>query len=96
MLALTIAPQKLLSSELNTKGVIDLGVHTAGANKREAFIYREFSYIVATKPFPSPLIHYTTNNITKCTCKLEQGWIDAGGTHDRHNSAPEHAEDLHS
>jgi hypothetical protein len=68
MLALTIAPRKPLSSELNT----DLGFHTAGANKREAFIYREFSktYIVATKSPPPPplrLIHYTTNNITKCT-----------------------------
>jgi hypothetical protein len=50
MLALTIAPPKPLSSELNT----DLGFHTAGANKREAFIYREFSYIVATKSFPPP------------------------------------------
>jgi hypothetical protein len=24
--------------------------------------------------------------------KLEEGWIDAGGTHDRHTSAQEHAE----
>jgi hypothetical protein len=68
MLALTIAPPKPLSSELNTY----LGFHTAGANKRKAFIYREFSYIVATKSFLPPppplrLIHYTTNNITKCT-----------------------------
>jgi hypothetical protein len=65
MLALMIVPPKPLSSELNTEGVIDFGFHSGGANKREAFIYRKFSYIVATKP--PPLIHYTTNNITKCT-----------------------------
>jgi hypothetical protein len=64
MLALTIVPPKPLSSELNTEGVINFGFHSGGANKREAFIYREFSYIVATK---FPLIHYTTINITKCT-----------------------------
>jgi hypothetical protein len=58
MLALTIAPPKPLSSELNTKGVIDLGFHTAGANKREAFIYREFSYIIATKSFPLDPLYY--------------------------------------
>jgi hypothetical protein len=52
MLALTIVPQKPLSSELNTRGVIDLGFHSGGANKREAFIYREFSYIVTTKSPP--------------------------------------------
>jgi predicted DNA-binding transcriptional regulator len=94
MLALTIVPPKPLSSELNTEGVIDFGFHNGGTNKREAFVYGYFSYIVATKS-PSPLIHYTTNNITKCIYKLEQGWIDAGGTHDGHNSAPEHAEDPH-
>jgi hypothetical protein len=65
MFALTIVPQKPLSSELNAEGVIDFGFHSGGANKREAFIYREFSYLVATKS--PPLIHYTTNNITKCT-----------------------------
>jgi hypothetical protein len=54
MHALTIAPAKPLSSELNTEGVIGFGFHSGGANKREAFIYREFSYIVATKPPPPP------------------------------------------
>jgi hypothetical protein len=54
MLALTIAQPKPLSSELNTEGVIDLGFHSGGANKREAFIYRGFSYI-ATKSSPPPL-----------------------------------------
>ena len=55
MLALTIAPPMPLSSELNTY----LGFHTAGANKREAFVYREFSYIVATKSSPPPdPLHY--------------------------------------
>jgi hypothetical protein len=46
--SLTIVPPKPLSSELNTEGVIDFRFHSGGANKREAFIYREFSYIVAT------------------------------------------------
>ena len=59
---MTIAPPKSLISELNT----DLGFHAAGDNKREAFIYRVLSYIVATKYSPPP-DHYTTNNITKCT-----------------------------
>jgi hypothetical protein len=62
MLALTIAPPKSLTSELNT----DFGFHTAGDNKREAFIYRELSYILATKYSPPPPDHYTTNKITKC------------------------------
>ena len=53
MLALTFIPPKPLSSELNTKGVIDFGFHSGGANKREAFLYREFSYLVATKS-PTP------------------------------------------
>jgi hypothetical protein len=65
MLALTIIPPKPLSSELNTEGVIDFRFHSGGANKREAFIYRAFSFLVATKS--PPLIHYTTNNITTCT-----------------------------
>ena len=67
MLALTIVPPKPLNNELNTEGAIDFGFHSRGANKREAFIYRELSYIVATKSPPPPPIHYTTNNITKCT-----------------------------
>jgi hypothetical protein len=95
MLALMIVPPKPLSSELNTEEVIDFRFHSGGqgANKREAFIYREFSYIVATKsPPPDPLYYKSHNKVYK----LEQGWIDAGGTHDRHNSAPEHAEDPHS
>ena len=54
MLALTIVPPKSLSSELNTAGVIDFGFHSGGANKREAFIYKDFSYIVATNPPPPP------------------------------------------
>ena len=49
MLSLTIVPPKHLSSELNTEGVIDFGFHSGGANKREAFIHREFSYTVATR-----------------------------------------------
>jgi hypothetical protein len=58
MLALTIVPPKPLSSELNTEGVIYYGFHSGGANKREAFIYREFSYVVATKsPPPDPLYY---------------------------------------
>jgi hypothetical protein len=58
MLALTIVPPKPLSRVLNTEGVIDFGFHSGGANKREAFIYREFSYIVATKsPPPDPLYY---------------------------------------
>jgi hypothetical protein len=28
---------------------------------------------------------YIGYNITKCTSKNMKGWIDAGGTHDRHN-----------
>jgi hypothetical protein len=59
MLPLTIAPPKPLRSELNTEGVIDFGFHSGGANKREAFIYRESSYLVATKspPPPDPLYY---------------------------------------
>jgi hypothetical protein len=45
MLALAITPPKTLSSELNTEGVIDSGFHSGGASEREAFIYRDFSYI---------------------------------------------------
>jgi hypothetical protein len=67
MLPLTIAPPKPLRSELNTEGVIDFGFHSGGANKREAFIYRELSYIVATNPPPPPLMNCIINNITKCT-----------------------------
>ena len=52
MLALTIIPPTPLSSELNTEGVIDFRFHSGGANKREAFIYRESSYLVATKSTP--------------------------------------------
>jgi hypothetical protein len=61
MLALTIVPPKPLSSELNTEGVIDFGFHSGRANIREAFIYREFSYLVATKSPPprSPTLQIT-------------------------------------
>jgi hypothetical protein len=43
---------------INTEGVIDFGFHSVGANKREAFIYRELSCVVATKsPPPDPLYY---------------------------------------
>jgi hypothetical protein len=61
MLALTIAPPKPLSSELNAKGVIDFGFHSGGANEREAFIYREFSYISILwqlNPHPPDPLYY--------------------------------------
>jgi hypothetical protein len=67
MLALTIVPPRPLSSELNAERVIDSGFHSGGANEREAFIYKEFSFFSILWQLNPPLIHYTTNNITKCT-----------------------------
>ena len=69
MLALTIVPPKPLSSELNTAGVIDFGFHSGGANKREAFIYREFSYIVAI----SYIVASTIQQITQQSVQARTG-----------------------
>jgi hypothetical protein len=57
MVSLKIAPPKPLSGELNTEGVIDLGFHSGGANKREAFIYRGFSYIATNDELQWQLTH---------------------------------------
>jgi hypothetical protein len=67
-----------------------LAFHSGMAYKREAFIYRGFSYTIATKSFPPDALYYKWHDKVY---KLEQGWIDAGGTHDQHNSAPEQADD---
>jgi hypothetical protein len=66
-----------------------IGFHSGGAYKREAFKYRGFSYR-ATKSFPPDALYYKWQDKVY---KLEQGWIDAGGTHVQHNSAPEQAND---
>jgi hypothetical protein len=61
MLALTIAQPKPLSSELNTEGLLSLGFLA------EWLIKGKHLYIENCPCILLPLIHYTTNNITKCT-----------------------------